>query len=173
MQTQCICIAHHDYFPERQSDDHNWDPSQGGSNRFATVFLYLSDVEAGGQTCFPYADRVKEPKELAERLHGSEAPPSEADLTTLIKQANLKEGSWEAKLTRDCYTKFSIKPRKGDALLFYSQTADGKLDPSSLHGAGPVLKGTKWGANLWVWNACRYSLCKTPLEPTKDLLFSY
>lgn len=28
----------------------------------------------------------------------------------------------------------AFKPRKGDALLFYSLTPDGQLDPQSLHG---------------------------------------
>ena len=40
-------VAHHDYFPAQQSEDHSWNPYKGGSNRFATVFLYLSDVEVG------------------------------------------------------------------------------------------------------------------------------
>ena len=32
-------------------------------------------------------------------------------------------------------------------------------------------KGTKWGANLWVWNACRYSQCKQdPMNPAQELV---
>ena len=80
---------------------------------------------------------------------------------------------------------------RGDAILFYSQRPDGELDVNSLHGACPVLKGElhkimscdaffiirfalwkgmKWGANLWVWNACRYSQCdKDPLNPAAEL----
>ncbi|EED90233.1 hypothetical protein THAPSDRAFT_263536, partial [Thalassiosira pseudonana CCMP1335] len=111
-------IAHHDYFPVRQSNDHLWDPSKGGSNRFATIFLYLSDVEVGGQT--------------------------------LEKDAGVDAGSWEDKLVDQCYSKLAVPPRRGDAILFYSQYPDGHLDPNSLHGACPILKGTKWGANLWV-----------------------
>ena len=38
-------VAHHDYYPLRHAaKGHAWDPTKGGSNRFATIFLYLSDV---------------------------------------------------------------------------------------------------------------------------------
>ena len=63
-----------------------------------------------------------------------------------------------AKLTRDCYSKFAVTPRKGDAILFYSQKFGGELDVMSLHGGCPVLEGTKWAANLWVWNGRRYGV---------------
>jgi prolyl 4-hydroxylase len=173
-ETAQAYVAHHDYFPVGQSQDFNWDPSRGGSNRFATVFLYLSNVEAGGQTCFPKQDRLtkEDYPELMERLGGN--PLTAEGIEELLKQAGIAPKSWEAKLTRDCYTKFSIPPKKGDAVLFYSQTPDGHLDPNSLHGAGPVLKGTKWGANVWVWNACRYNMChKDPLQPAEENDFEY
>jgi hypothetical protein len=35
----------------------------------------------------------------------------------------------------------SVKAVKGDALMFYSLTPDGKVDQSSLHGSCPTLKG--------------------------------
>lgn len=162
-------VAHHDYFPEHQSTDHQWDPSEGGSNRFATIFLYLSDVEYGGETSFPHTDRLTADKseELVNRL--GEAPTEEKQ-KEIIKDAGLSEGSWEEALTRACYAKFAVPPRRGDAILFYSQRPNGRLDINSLHGACPVLKGTKWGANLWVWNACRYSQCTgDPLHPAEEL----
>ncbi len=132
-------VAHHDYFNVNQSDDHLWDPSKGGSNRFATIFLYLSDVEVGGETSFPRSERltVEKSKELVERL--GEAPPLEKQ-KEFIKDAGLSEGSWEERLTLACYAKFAVPPRKGDAILFYSQKPDGRLDETSLHGACPVLK---------------------------------
>merc|ERR1712216_212077 len=34
----------------------------------------------------------------------------------------------------------------------YSQRPDGTLDDYATHGGCPVLDGTKWAANLWVWN---------------------
>ena len=50
----------------------------------------------------------------------------------------------------------AVYPKKGDALLFYSQTPDAHLDPQSFHGGCPIIKGDKWGANVWVWNRKLY-----------------
>ena len=48
--------SHHDYFPVGTSgsgdDGFSFDSSNGGSNRFATVFVFLSDVDAGGALTF-------------------------------------------------------------------------------------------------------------------------
>ena len=39
---------------------------------------------------------------------------------------------------------------KGDALMFYSLHPDGSLDPTSMHGSCPTLKGDKWSATKWI-----------------------
>ncbi|KAK9044257.1 hypothetical protein V6N11_072571 [Hibiscus sabdariffa] len=43
-----------------------------------------------------------------------------------------------------------IKPRRGDGLLFYSLLLNGTIDPTSLHGSCPVIKGEKWVATKWM-----------------------
>ena len=56
----------------------------------------------------------------------------------------------------DGYTHFPIinervRPRRGDAVLFYNSDADtGAEIPDSLHAGEPVRSGTKWIANCWV-----------------------
>ncbi|XP_018678679.2 prolyl 4-hydroxylase 1 isoform X5 [Musa acuminata AAA Group] len=43
-----------------------------------------------------------------------------------------------------------MKPRKGNAILFWSMGLDGQSDPNSLHGACPIVKGEKWSATKWL-----------------------
>lgn len=122
----------------------NFDGSKGGSNRFATIFMYLIAPEVGGQTVFP----------LAESPHpdmiGGEVPSLADDVTA--------PGSWQRQLVDQCYSKFAVVPANVTSILFYSQLGDGSGDPLSEHGACPPLKGSKWGANLWVWNRRRHGL---------------
>ncbi|KAL9257013.1 putative prolyl 4-hydroxylase 7 [Drosera capensis] len=44
----------------------------------------------------------------------------------------------------------AFKPRKGDALLFFSLHPDATTDTSSLHGSCPVIEGEKWSATKWI-----------------------
>ena len=47
---------------------------------------------------------------------------------------------------------FKVKPKKGQAVLFYNLLPDGNADDLSLHAALAVTKGEKWLANFWVWD---------------------
>lgn len=43
-----------------------------------------------------------------------------------------------------------MKPRKGDALLFFNLSPDASKDSLSLHAGCPVIKGEKWSATKWI-----------------------
>ncbi|TVU44888.1 hypothetical protein EJB05_04351 [Eragrostis curvula] len=96
-----------------------FDPAQYGpqkSQRVASFLLYLTDVEEGGETMFPYENGE-----------------------------NMDIGYDYEKCIG-----LKVKPRKGDGLLFYSLMINGTIDPTSLHGSCPVIKGEKWVATKWI-----------------------
>lgn len=43
-----------------------------------------------------------------------------------------------------------VKPKQGDAVLFWSANPDLTLDDHALHGACPVVKGEKWSIAKWI-----------------------
>ncbi|PIA40252.1 hypothetical protein AQUCO_02500151v1 [Aquilegia coerulea] len=87
--------------------------------RYATVLMYLSNVEKGGETVFPYSE---------------------------AKLDQPKDETWS-----DCAkTGYAVKPKKGDALLFFSLHINTTTDPVSTHGSCPVIEGEKWSATRWI-----------------------
>lgn len=44
----------------------------------------------------------------------------------------------------------SVKPRRGNAVLFFTTKPDGEEDFQSLHGGCEVLAGVKYSATMWL-----------------------
>lgn len=44
---------------------------------------------------------------------------------------------------------FKVKAVKGNAVIFYNCTPEGKEDPLTRHGGAPVIRGEKWIVNKW------------------------
>ena len=130
-------IGHHDYC--LNNDDPKYVPARGGSNRIATLFVYMTDVAEGGQTVWTRTENRSQYNN---------------DLKAKVQKL-FPQGGWEAEMLETCHTKLSVAPKRGDAVLFYDVTPDGMLDEMSEHGGCPVISGTKWAANLWVWNDAR------------------
>ena len=77
---------------------------------------------------------------------------AERELASYLETKNIshlfEDGSVQREFARVCRSTMAVQPLKTQALLFYSQTPLGDLDKLSVHGGCPVLKGTKWAANL-------------------------
>lgn len=148
-------VPHLDWIDDYQKrEEHDFDSERVGANRFATILLYMSDLPpgGGGETVFakgwPSHVDEKDRVPLDESLR-------EVRETGAAAVANLKQGSWEEEMVAQCRSRLSVVPNSARAVLFYSQHPDGRPDQDSLHGGCPVLEGSKWAANLWVWNAVR------------------
>lgn len=77
-----------------------------------------------------------------------------ARFATLLLYLNEPESGGETEFPRwyNGETSQGLKttPKKGKAVLFYSQLPDGNMDDLSHHAALPVTKGEKYLINLWV-----------------------
>lgn len=76
---------------------------------------------------------------------------------TVFPHAPLREGQRAGEYSECGMQGLAVKPRRGDALLFWSVNPDGSTDPDSLHGGCPVIRGTKWSATKWMREETRHA----------------
>ncbi|XP_047333882.1 probable prolyl 4-hydroxylase 7 [Impatiens glandulifera] len=70
---------------------------------------------------------------------------------TVFPNSDLKDAQPKSGNLSDCAKRgYSVKPYKGDALLFFSLHPDATTDNMSLHGSCPVIEGEKWSATKWI-----------------------
>ncbi|KAJ4813024.1 2-oxoglutarate (2OG) and Fe(II)-dependent oxygenase superfamily protein [Rhynchospora pubera] len=84
--------------------------------------------------------------------------------TVLMYLSHVKEGGetvfpkaegWKSQPKDETFSEcaqkgLSVKPVKGDAVLFYNLKPDAVPDPLSLHASCPVIQGKKWVATKWI-----------------------
>jgi hypothetical protein len=154
--------SHLDWIEDKSGElEHDYESGGTGGNRFATILLYMSDLdpEDGGETVFPKGWPAH--LDPSDRISADDA----LDALRASERGNvLEHGSWEENLVAQCRTRLAVRPHSSRAVLFYSQYPNGELDPASLHGACPVLAGQKYAANLWVWNTPRQGYDGAPMK---------
>ena len=114
----------------------DWIPSRP---RVATLLIYLEEPEEGGETIFPLVRRNSSNRN-AQLFTREQAEPLTLNMWNAGACASPEE---ETQWLR-------VRPKKGAAVLFYNLLPDNSLDPLSIHGSCPVLKGQKTVVQQWL-----------------------
>ncbi|KAG1662351.1 hypothetical protein FOA52_000016 [Chlamydomonas sp. UWO 241] len=101
-------------------------PDDQAGPRVATLLVYLSDPEEGGETGFPETTLKSWAHPGLQAMYGE-------DVSQCAKGH------------------VAVRPRRGDGLLFWNIHPDGKTeDPLSSHEGCAVMAGAKWTTTFWI-----------------------
>lgn len=125
--------------------------------RYVTMFLYLSDVEVGGETILPLAlgANAKTQSNDLECAAGCEVR-SGATVNTRAGgcydciEANGRGKAIEADCSNPSNPGAVVQPMTGRLVFWYNYHQDGSFHGRSMHAGCPVLVGEKLGANIWL-----------------------
>ncbi|PWA56204.1 Oxoglutarate/iron-dependent dioxygenase [Artemisia annua] len=131
-------LPHWDYFQDKTN-------LALGGHRIVTVLMYLSNVEKGGETIFPESEVCS----VDLLLYAISYVSNHVDW--FLDDLQMKESQPKTDEDSECASQgYAVKPKKGDALLFFSLHPNATVDPLSLHGSCPVIEGEKWLATKWI-----------------------
>jgi prolyl 4-hydroxylase len=143
--------AHYDYFFH-----------DGGklNNRIATVLMYLSDVEVRVNfptslylvcflTCF-LPKLLTNCTKITICTQRNKLLNTQAGGETVFPNTDIPNGRNASAFSVCGNNGKAVKPKKGDALLFWSMKVGGELDGGSSHAGCPVESGEKWTATKWI-----------------------
>ena len=103
-----------------------------GLERFASMFLYLSDVEEGGETIFPEADD-------STYRRGVSCGLVDQGTRTVSNDCTREE---EGHMVANCAERapgLVVPPKRGSLMLWYNYDEEGKANTRAIH-AGSCLR---------------------------------
>lgn len=109
----------------------------------ATMLMYLSDRVEGGETYFPWVGATLYPLQTF-------ATYQRVAREGILSHLQVMSGPGECSCGGVMRKGQCVKPKQGDALLFWNTRSDGSTDHNTLHGGCKVLAGEKWLATKWM-----------------------
>jgi hypothetical protein len=94
-----------------------------------TALIYISSVDSGGETFFPYAPGHTDYDHILS---------TEESIASGLEKLEKGEG-------------FRFEPSQGSALLFFNHNLrTNSIDTAAVHAGMPVKSGEKWVCNYWL-----------------------
>lgn len=109
-----------------------------------TILPILREAIRGGHTTFPHSPSVE--MGIPPPYVGELIPECQQQRDNDFDGSNGDGGGRRGLI---------LKPKAGQALLFYNRLPTGELDPTSEHAGCSVQEGVKYAANRFTWDVDR------------------